>query len=168
MSFSIYITLGLISVYMFGSIIDESVLDNIDSETNFSSYVIRVSFLLVLACHIPYIYFSGKESVCIIVDEIQRQSMTKALESTLQRSLIVETEERLTEGDPDEVSLMAYKSMNKVTYLVITVCLYGVEILLSTFIPDIGIVFNFVSAFAVSSLAFIFPGMFYLKCEKKF
>ena len=72
MSFGIYVILALISVYMFGSTIDESVLDNIDEETNVPSYIIRFSFSLVLACHIPYIFYSGKESLCIIVDEIMR------------------------------------------------------------------------------------------------
>ena len=79
MSFTIYILLGIISVYLFGSQIDESVLVNVDEETTASSYVVRFSFLIVLACHIPYIFYSGKESICIIVDEIKRKSMSTAL-----------------------------------------------------------------------------------------
>ena len=63
---------------------------------------------------------------------------------------------------------MAYKQMNPYYYYGLTIGIYGLEILLSTFIPDIGVVFNFVSAFSISSLAFVFPGVFYLKCEMKF
>ena len=80
---AVYVTLGIISVYLFGSDINESVLDNIAAETTISSYVIRISFLLVLGCHIPYVFFSGKESICIIVDELKRGSMTESLESCL-------------------------------------------------------------------------------------
>ena len=44
------------------------------------SYIIRVAFLLVLACHIPYIFFPTKESFLIIFDEAKNNSMKKALE----------------------------------------------------------------------------------------
>lgn len=84
MSFGIYVLLGIISVYLFGSTIDESVLVNVDEETSPSSYVIRFSFLLVLACHIPYIFYSGKESLCIIVDELKRNSTSLALSKKLE------------------------------------------------------------------------------------
>ena len=49
----------------------DSVIDNIDEESNVYSYIVRGSFLLVLACHIPYIFFPTKESFLIIVDEAQ-------------------------------------------------------------------------------------------------
>lgn len=162
----VYVTLGIISVFLFGSTIDESVLDNISAEVTPSSYIIRISFLLVLACHIPYIFFSGKESICIMVDELMRGSMTDSLETMLQRAVIIDTKERDKDGDSEKTQLMAYKSMDKRFYYGITICLYLVEIVLSVFIPSIGVVFDFVTAFAVSSLAFIFPGLFYYLNEK--
>jgi sodium-coupled neutral amino acid transporter 11 len=70
-SFFIYISLGILAIYMFGSQLSESVLDNVDLMTSAASYIIRVLFLIVLACHIPYIFYSGKESLLIIVDEIR-------------------------------------------------------------------------------------------------
>lgn len=80
MAFGIYVSFSLISIFKFGGPIFESILDNVDEDTDFESYIIRVLFLIVLACHVPYIFFSGKESLCIIVDEIMRGKMTKALE----------------------------------------------------------------------------------------
>lgn len=80
LSFIIYVSLGVLGIYIFGTSLDTSVLDNVDEENNVYSVVIRVAFLLVLACHIPYVFFPTKESFLIIVDEAQNGSMAKALE----------------------------------------------------------------------------------------
>jgi amino acid permease len=93
-SFCIYVTLGIIAVYMFGSNIQNSVLDNVNEMTTASSYIIRGAFLIVLACHIPYIFYSGKESMLIMIDEFRSKSMTQALELTLQNAVIGATVDR--------------------------------------------------------------------------
>lgn len=80
LSLVIYMSLGILSIYIFGSELESSVLKNVDEEKNVYSYIIRVAFLLVLACHIPYIFFPTKESFLIIIDEASNKSMQKALE----------------------------------------------------------------------------------------
>ena len=71
----IYVSLGILSIYTFGSDLDTSVIANVNKEENVYSYIIRVAFLLVLACHIPYIFFPTKESFLIIFDEAKNKSM---------------------------------------------------------------------------------------------
>jgi len=78
----IYTILAFLSIYMFGSSLKPDVLDNINDEKQaWESYVLRSAFLVVLACHIPFVFFSGKESFLILIDEADRKSVSKALES---------------------------------------------------------------------------------------
>ena len=79
LSLVIYCSLGILSIYTFGTDISPSVITNVDEEKNAYSYVIRSAFLIVLACHIPYVFFPTKESFLIIFDEAENKSMTKAL-----------------------------------------------------------------------------------------
>lgn len=77
----IYIILSLISVYMFGSMIKSDVLDNVNEEKgHWESYILRVAFLIVVGCHIPFVFFSGKESFLTMGDEIFRKSVSSNLE----------------------------------------------------------------------------------------
>ena len=65
----IYVIMGILSIYTFGEGLMISVLDNLNKVDNAYSYTIRIAFLIVLACHIPYVFFPGKESLLIIFDE---------------------------------------------------------------------------------------------------
>ena len=66
----LYIMVGILSIYTFGNDLETSVLTNVDAEDNAFSWIIRIAFLIVLGCHIPYIFFPTKESLLILVDEI--------------------------------------------------------------------------------------------------
>jgi amino acid permease len=72
----IYLSFSLIAILLFRGSISPSVLDNFGAITTpkgnpfFESRVIQVSFIVVLFCHIPFLFFAGKEGLCIVVDEL--------------------------------------------------------------------------------------------------
>lgn len=76
----IYIMTAFIGIFFFGSQISESILINIGLEgDNWEADVLRVFFLVILVCHVPFIFFFGKESVLIVIDEYRSKSITQAL-----------------------------------------------------------------------------------------
>lgn len=89
---SFYWVVGTIGCLMFGSSLESSVLLNIGAARHnddpskgfWEAYICQISFMLVLMCHIPFVFFSGKEAVLIIIDELQRRSISNALWHKLQ------------------------------------------------------------------------------------
>ena len=78
--------LGVPAVFMFGSSVQLSVLTNVNEQDNIMSYIIRVTFLVILACHIPYIFFVVKESTLIMVEEYLRGSISNEIQGKLDKS----------------------------------------------------------------------------------
>lgn len=82
---AIYICVALISVAMFGSQVSSVVLDDIGLATNnkgkpyWEGYITQVSFIILLSCHIPFIFFAGKEGLLIIIDEYDRKAISNSL-----------------------------------------------------------------------------------------
>ena len=131
-------------------------------------------FAIVLACHVPFIFFSGKESLLIMIDEFNRKSISRALQDKMMN---VSPLSKINKGEIDintqldneeRSSSMAYKEMNYVLYFTATVSMFALEIVGSIVLTDIGMIFEFISAVAFSQLSFILPGAFYLLAERKY
>ena len=82
MTMIIYIYVGIVCLYEFGTAVSANVLENVNMEIGSNiSYIIRFAFLIVLACHIPYIFFTGKESLLIILVEASNNTLSNAIEN---------------------------------------------------------------------------------------
>lgn len=67
-----------------------------------------------------------------------------------------------------ETNRLAYKDMKTSLYLLGTFGFYAVVIVGAILIPSVSVVLDFAAAFAVSALAFGFPGYFYYKANLRF
>ena len=63
---------------------------------------------------------------------------------------------------------LATKEMSFAVYLICTIGFYALIVFLAMVLKDISSIFDFVSAYSVSSLAFFIPAFFYRKAVKKF
>ena len=76
---TIYLMIGFLAIKLFGPNIETNILLNIDGNVGFSSLFMRIVFLGVIICHVPYTFLCGKEGTCIVVDEFINKTMSKSL-----------------------------------------------------------------------------------------
>jgi hypothetical protein len=70
-------------------------------------------FLVILGCHVPYLFYSGKEALLIIIDEIMRNSISLVLSKKLLNENAAEID-AMPELPEDEKSLPGSREMSKV------------------------------------------------------
>ena len=56
----------------------------------------------------------------------------------------------------------AYLEMNYAIYLAASITFYGIIVLLAMILEDISSVFDFISAYCISNIAFFVPAIFYI------
>ena len=63
---------------------------------------------------------------------------------------------------------LATNEMSQMLYLIVTLTFYILVVTVALFVGDIGTVIDFVSAYCISCMAFLIPGVFYRKAVVKF
>ena len=85
LTMAIYTSVAILTIAMFGDNISAVLLTDIGTAETpngfayWESYFIQIAFMILLACHMPFIFFAGKEGMLIIVDETARKSISNAL-----------------------------------------------------------------------------------------
>lgn len=68
--------------------------DDVECKTPWESFTLRIIFVVVLFCHIPFTFFSGKEAILIAMDEVDRKAISRALEMKIDIMKKAELEEK--------------------------------------------------------------------------
>ena len=110
-------------------------------------------FLIILGCHIPFLFFSGKEALLGIVDELYRHKTS----NLLKRFLNPDGSVNLVREDEDTADIPAS------LYYPTSILLYALEIYLSIQIDSISTVFGFIGTIAGTSLSFFIPSVLFYK-----
>jgi len=89
--FTIYTFLSIVCLMIFGKSCNQGtdMMNSVNQELLLhperkEAFFLQILFMIVLACHIPFIFFSGKEALCIIVDEIDRRSVSSTLDERIE------------------------------------------------------------------------------------
>ena len=72
----VYLVVSFVGVFSFGTNVSSNILENLDKINNVLSYMLLIFFLIISAMHIPVIFYLGKESILIVVDEIRNKSIS--------------------------------------------------------------------------------------------
>jgi len=84
MTFVLYIIVAIVGLVSFGSAIHSSVLLNYgelrlpDGSTLFSTSLVQASFIAVIICHIPFVFYAGKEGALMSISEYIHQTVSNS------------------------------------------------------------------------------------------
>lgn len=77
---TVYIFTAIPCLYMFGSAVERNIFINIACEkVSWDSVTLRLEYIVVISCHIPYYVFACKECLLAIVDELHRSIISNTL-----------------------------------------------------------------------------------------
>lgn len=75
--FVAYISFSFLAMESYGENLNPNIFDNLQNETNIASYFIRLVFLAIFICNIPFVFLPGKECLLMIIDEIKHKTISQ-------------------------------------------------------------------------------------------
>ena len=82
-SITTYIAFALLAKASFGENLHPSIFENLKTEDSLISKQIRVLFLLIFLCNMPFIFFPGRDGILVILDEVKNKAMSKEMKKVL-------------------------------------------------------------------------------------
>jgi len=81
--------------------INEEVRHNESGKGHWEAFLLRALYFVIIVTHVPPIFFPGKEAVLIMIDEIDRRSISNTLEERIKQLKLKEANESYDEDELD-------------------------------------------------------------------
>jgi hypothetical protein len=75
-----YLTLSILALRLYGSDVNVNLFENLNADPGLSSVLVRVLFLIIFFCNIPFLFFPGKISIINAIYEYRIAAFSKNLE----------------------------------------------------------------------------------------
>lgn len=147
---------------MYGDDVNDNFLANIQENSDPFSILILAMYLITSAMHVPFVFFLGKDSTLIIVDELMRRSYSTEQERRM--SMRAMNPMKSISVDTHVSTKGTYLSMNPVHYYAITILLYIIVVLSSLIIQNITFFLSIVGSNASTIVIYLLSPVLYIKC----
>jgi Ca2+/Na+ antiporter len=71
-----YVFFSLMAHRVYGSDLKQSIFENIKNDPGMLSIALRILFLLIFLCNIPFVFFPGKECVLTMILEYKERKVS--------------------------------------------------------------------------------------------
>eukprot|EP00347_Sterkiella_histriomuscorum_P012714 403367497 len=195
LSFSVYMIFSILATQIYGKNINPTVFDNLQYENNVASYFIRLIFLAIFICNMPFVFLPGKECLLTMIAEFQTGIVSKQIADRIriryQHQILNPEDDERTLNSPMELNDMngenrlnldfdlisnekeKYQNSAQISQLMpnkiynsVTIGFFTFQMVCAMLVDDITIVFGFFAAISESATIFFLPAIFYLVSTK--
>jgi hypothetical protein len=153
-----YVILTILAMNIFGEHnIQQSIFENLkQDQSNPLSIGIRLLFLVIFLCNIPYLFFPGKLSVLNVYQEYKKKCFSEAIERRMKKTDL----EMVDDADEEPIDVVALT--DDLTYYSVCFTFLLAIIISAILIDDLTVIFGMIAACSESLLNFVFPGLFFI------
>lgn len=143
-----YLVVGVAAIALFGPDLSSNIMLDIQ-HIGPISFTMRVIFLVVIICHIPFTFLCTKEAACITADELVNQTISKHLTA------------HSKDGDCQSIEASIIQNMDGRVYYGVTVAAFVICVAFAVSVDNLLTLFDYLSALTVSVVQFLIPGLAY-------
>jgi len=170
--FSAYLILSALALNLYGDNIQVSLFDNMKDDRGILSIGIRILFLVIFLCNIPYLFFPGKMSILNALQEYRFSVFSTVIEANIkqkEKELARQADDFNNASGLDGISEIdeakevdVINDCDNKTYYGVCFGFLAAVVGAALALDDLSLIFGMIAAFSESMLNFVLPGLFFL------